>query len=419
MRPRILRTLLHKELLRLSANRGAVAPAGLLVAAAGLLALFSDRAGAPAAALTGNVPQVYVDYWDEYDPWLEHLRGSVPEALKERVIFRSQAGGRGQIFYPPGVGGIQLRPRGAHDRGPGYLVWVWYPGDDATGLAPYEEWFWRESRRYFRGRVELAAARLGPEAPSFGAPSAEDRPGWSWEESHEHFRSQSAAALEKLSPQGRSAVETEVPQVAADRSAPKQTMGFDLRSVVALALVSFSLFFVCVYLLPQLTCEERERGTLLAQALSPASAWEVLAAKMILNFVLAVGLAGLLAAIGRPVAVGRPFFWLIVAVAAIGFQGVGLTVAALARTPRSASTAALCYTMAIGLALIASQHALFWWLRYFVQEYHALRMLYATMTGPTGWRPSIWHYGNLAAAVVLACAWTALAARLFRRRAWQ
>src|SRR5262245_53416706 len=419
MRPRILKTLLHKELLRLAANRGAVAPAALLVAAAGLLALFSDRAGAPGAGLTGNVPLVYVDYWDEYDPWLEHLRGSVPESLKERVTFRSVANRQGQIFYPPGVGAIQLRPRGAHDRGPGYLVWVWYPGDDATGLAPYEEWFWRESRRYFRGRVAAAAERLGPPAPAVDVPGSEDRPGWSWEESHDHFRSRAAAALEKVSAQGRSAVEAAVPPVAADRSPLKQALPFDLRSVVALALVSFSLFFVCVYLLPQLTCEERERGTLLAQALSPATAGEVLAAKILLHFVLAVGLAGLLAAIGRPTAAGRPFFWMVVAVAAVGFQGVGLTVAALARTPRAASTAALCYTMAIGLALIASQHDLFWWLRYFVQEYHALRMLYATMTGPTGWRPSIWHYGNLAAAVVLACAWTALAARLFRRRAWQ
>jgi hypothetical protein len=416
MRLRILRTLLHKELLRLGANRGAVAPAGLLVAAAGLLALFSDRAGAPAAALTGGAPPIFVDYWDERDPWVEHLRGSVPEALKERVTFRSLAGRPGQIFYPPGVGAIQLRPPGGHDKGPGYLVWVWYPGDDGTALAAYEEWFWRESRHYFRERVAAAATRLGSDPP---AASNEDRPAWSWQESHEHFRAQSAAALEKLSPQGRSAVESEVPPVTADRSPLKQAMAFDLRSVVALALVSFSLFFVCVYLLPQLTCEERERGTLLAQALSPASAWEVLTAKMLLHFVLAVGLAGVLAAIGRPVAVSRPFFWMIVAVAAVGFQGVGLTVAALARTPRSASTAALCYTMAIGLALIASQHDLFWWLRYFVQEYHALRMLYATMTGPAGWRPSIWHYGNLVAAAVLACAWTALAARLFRRRAWQ
>lgn len=410
MRVRILRTLLHKELLRLAANRGAVAPAGLLVAAAGLLALFSDRAGTPAAALTGNVPHVYVDYWHD-DDWVEHLRGSVPEALQERVTFRSVVNRPGELRYPQGYGAIQLRPPGAHDKGPGYLVWVWHPGDDATAMAAYEEWFWRESRRYFRGRV---AARLG--APPAGN---EERPGWSWEESHAHFRSQSAAALEKLSPPGRPAIETVVPPIAADRTPMKQAMPFDLRSVVALALVSFALFFVCVYLLPQLTCEERERGTLLAQALSPATAWEVLAAKMILYFVLAIGLVGLLAAIGRPIAVTRPFFWMVVAVAAVGFQGVGLTVAALARTPRAASTTALCYTMAIGLALVASQHDLFWWLRFFVQEYHALRMLYATMSGDPGWRPHIFWYGNLAAAAVLACGWTALAARLFQGRAWQ
>jgi hypothetical protein len=36
--------------------------------------------------------------------------------------------------------------------------------------------------------------------------------------------------------------------------------GLDSRSGMATALVLFGLFFVCVYLLPSLTCEERERG---------------------------------------------------------------------------------------------------------------------------------------------------------------
>jgi hypothetical protein len=38
----------------------------------------------------------------------------------------------------------------------------------------------------------------------------------------------------------------------------------DIRSAVATALVIFSLYFTCVYLLPTLNCEERERGVLLA-----------------------------------------------------------------------------------------------------------------------------------------------------------
>ena len=49
------------------------------------------------------------------------------------------------------------------------------------------------------------------------------------------------------------------------------------------------LFFVCVYLLPSLTCEERERGVLLAQALSPAAPREILAAKFLVLKVLRSG----------------------------------------------------------------------------------------------------------------------------------
>ena len=37
---------------------------------------------------------------------------------------------------------------------------------------------------------------------------------------------------------------------------------------VATGLVIFALYFTCVYLLPTLNCEERERGVLLAQAVT-------------------------------------------------------------------------------------------------------------------------------------------------------
>src|SRR5207244_1854480 len=78
--------------------------------------------------------------------------------------------------------------------------------------------------------------------------------------------------------------------------------GMDLRSSVTTALVLFSLFFACVYLLPSLMCEERERGVLLAQALSPASPREILAAKFLFYPATGVLLAGLLAGIARPAA---------------------------------------------------------------------------------------------------------------------
>src|SRR5207248_4668199 len=111
----------------------------------------------------------------------------------------------------------------------------------------------------------------------------------------------------------------------------------DFRAAVATGLVVFALYFACVYLLPTLNCEERERGVLLAQALSPASPAEILVAKFLFYPVVALALAGLVAGIYHPAVLARPFFWLAAATAAFGSLGIGLTIACFARTQRSAS----------------------------------------------------------------------------------
>src|SRR5205807_6263227 len=115
------------------------------------------------------------------------------------------------------------------------------------------------------------------------------------------------------------------------------TGGLDTRSALATSLILFALCFACVYLLPSLMCEERERGVLLAQALSPASPAEILAAKCLFYPLLGVGLAAVLVSILNAAALAQPFFWLALAVTACGSMGVGLTIACLARTQRNAS----------------------------------------------------------------------------------
>ena len=76
--------------------------------------------------------------------------------------------------------------------------------------------------------------------------------------------------------------------------------------MIATALVVFGICFFCVYLLPSMTCEERERGILLAQALSPASTGEIFLAKFLLlpDVGARCDLAGIFS---RPVLL-RPFF---------------------------------------------------------------------------------------------------------------
>jgi ABC-type Na+ efflux pump permease subunit len=354
MRWRILRTLLHKELLRHLANRGGIVLVLLLIVASMLLSFFGVQ-DASGSGLAPGVQRCYVDYW-ERTPLLTHLAKNVPPELAERIEFRpadrAPTDKHGTIVYPQGAGAIQLRP-GTR----GYHVCFWHPGADGAAMAPFEIWFWQEAFRFTQGSRS------------------------------------SAIEAERLGLKG----------------------GLDPRSGMATALVLFGLFFVCVYLLPSLTCEERERGVLLAQALSPATTGEILTAKFLFYPVLGLTLEAVLAGTYRPSVLTQPFFWLALILAVLGSMGIGLTIASLARTQRSASMGAMCYTLAVALLLFICQQNGIPGLPYLALEYHCPRMLHAALTDSV----LAHHWGHLVAAGVLGTFWAGLAALLFRRHGWQ
>jgi hypothetical protein len=372
MRWYILRTLLHKEVKRQLANRGGIALAALLVVATLLMTFFSRDDG-EGGSLLGGVEHCFVDY-GVADGWIGHLRANVPAELRRRVVFRHIGTNNHPgytITYPPGSGAIQVRTEYVGGQ-PRYKVWLWHPGSDSSSLASYEAWFWRESARYFQREAALV-----------------------------------------LEQSGQSGQGTQLSEIAQERT--RLTGGMDLRSSFTTALVLFSLFFSCVYLLPSLMCEERERGVLLAQALSPASPAEILAAKFLFYPAAGVGLAALIAAIARPVVLLQPFFWLVVIVAAVGSLGIGLTIACLARTQRTASMGALCYMLAVAMLLFICQQGRIPGVPLAALEYHCPRMLHAVLGDAVHW----FHWLNLAAAAALAAGWAVLAATLFRKRGWQ
>jgi hypothetical protein len=358
MRWRILRILLHKEMLRHLANRGGIALVLLLIVAAMLLSFFGshDKAG---GGLVPGVRRCYVDYWAP-SPLVVHLKNNVPAELDDSIEFRpagrAPTDAHGTLVYPQGAAAIQLRPGDGS-----YHVCFWHPGADAAAMAPFEVRFWKEAQRFTQ-------AQAGAERTS-------------------------AIEAESLELKG----------------------GLDPRSGIATALVLFGLFFVCVYLLPSLTCEERERGVLLAQALSPATSGEILAAKFLFYPALGVALAVVLAGTYRPVVLGRPFFWLALGVAVCGSMGIGLAIASLARTQRAANMGAMCYTLAVALLLFICQQNGIPGLPYLALEFHCPRMVHAALTDSV----LAYHWGHLAAAAGLAVLWTGLATWLFRRQAWQ
>ncbi|MBL8793781.1 MAG: ABC transporter permease [Planctomycetia bacterium] len=366
MRWHIFTTLLHKELLRHLANRGGIVLAFLLAGIALLLSLW--KSGNQGPLLGGEVQRCYIVY-EKDDPnraevkrWLTHLRENQPAdwtegQLRIRPIDQFPTDQFGRIIPAANAGTFIVRSQAQQSEGqpPRYEVTFWYPGPNSTAVASYEAWFWKETRNHFQQQPYIDA---------------------------KHERLEGSA---------------------------------DLSSVLAMALVFFGLFFSCVYLLPSMTCEERERGVLLAQALSPASPLEILAAKFFFYPLAGMLLSVVLGGIYRPAVLLLPFFWCAIFVGAIGSMGIGMTIATLARTQRLASVGAMCYLLILALFMVTIQLNSIPILAELVLETHTTKIFHAALSGVvTG---ESWL--RLVAAGFLSVGWAILATVLFRRRGWQ
>jgi ABC-2 type transporter len=411
MRWRILKTLLHKEALRHATNRGGLALAGLLVTASLLLAALNPAAEHDKpATLVGGIHHCLI-WYDEDSDWLRHMIASVPPGLKSNILFHalpSSVGLNDHLKYDTGVGGIEVRSIPTADGVPQYRVYVRYPEGDRAGMAVYENWFWKESQKFFHAKAAEALRERGidPER-ALPAPKLDDDL-WAHRDAYRALFDRYTAVANGSPAQGV------LPQLEMKERAVRGG-ALDLRAAIATALVLFSLCFTCVYLMPSLTCEERERGLLLAQALSPATALEILAAKFLFYPAFGIILATLLAGIHNPAVLARPFFWMSLATLSVGTLGIGMTIACLAKTQRAASLGALCYMLAVALILIVCQQNNITQLPSLALEYHAPHILHATMTNQI--QPE--HRWNLFASALLAAGWAIVAVILFRRRGWQ
>ena len=111
----------------------------------------------------------------------------------------------------------------------------------------------------------------------------------------------------------------------------------------------------------------------------------------------------------------RPIFWMTLVSLGIGSLGIGMTIASLAKSQRSASLAALCYMLVVALVLLLCQQNNIDYLPYASIEYHAPQLLHASLTNQV----QRYHWFNMISCFVLALAWLATAAFLFRKRGWQ
>src|SRR5438105_10952676 len=319
MRWYILRTLLHKEALRHIADRGGIFLALLLIGAALLLSLFG-KDNPDAAPMIGGVKACEIDYWEPNSAWIDHLRSHKP-VQPLFVRFRPERsliiGRDGNIVYEQNFCAIQVRLNGKDATGNNrYLVMCWYPGKDPAVMAPYLDWFWRESLAFFRSRetpVELETAEQHVIHPGDSAlihvkPAKEPADGRAAQKLQYWFPNKETDLGALLKEKDRESTAS-VPTPVSIQVKNEELQGrADERSMVATGLVIFALCFFSVYLLPALTCEERERGVLLAQVLSPASTGEILAAKFLFYPTMGMALGVALAAISPPPVRTKPFF---------------------------------------------------------------------------------------------------------------
>ena len=410
MRFYIVRALLKKELRRHVANRGGIALAVLMIAAAVLLSVFNPTTadgGTSGGNLVDGVHHCFIESSSETEI-TRRLEGRVPPSLKAQIRFRHRPpeSVAGLVGDPPGTCCIRLSPttRG----GKAHLeIEVWHPPGDPGAVAPYEAWFFRATREILQELASEGLARLGADATRLPPlPEASDD---LWAVRHSFDTLESDAA--RIAPSGSAPL---LPKVEIER-APIGASPLDFRSAIATAMVVFALYFCCCYLLPTLNCEERERGVLLAQALSPASPAELVAAKFLFYPVAGIGLAAILGGIYNPAVLNTLFFWLALVAISGGFLGIGMTVSTLAKTQRGAFMGSMCYLMSVSMLIFICSMNGIPFLPQFAIESHGPKILHAAITQAVG--PKDWMH--LLATFGLAACWMTLAGWLFRRRGWQ
>jgi ABC-2 family transporter protein len=420
MRIHILRALFVKELRRHVANRGGIALGLLLVVAAILLSVFNPAglgAGGTSeteggTGLVGGVHRCLLYYTGEDEelmtPLLNHLGKSLPPELKPhvRIDFKPRDRIVSGENYSPGTASIRLTAPTV-DGQRRLRVEIFHPPGDVAAMVPYESWLWRELRIGLQLIAEKKLKSLGVAKPAIRTSSPEDDDLWAIREAFARLQED----VERAKPKGQREI---VPPVEITR----QGLGgqvLELRSAIATALVVFALYFSCVYLLPTLNCEERERGVLLAQALSPASPAEILMAKFLFYPMMGGALAAVIAGIYKPGVLSTLFFWMGLFTVAGGFLGIGMTIATLAKTQRAAFMGAMCYLLSVSLVLIIASTNGIPLISNFALEYHVPRVLHAALSGTV----QNSHWLHLLAAMGLASVWLCVAGWLFRRRGWQ
>ncbi len=378
-RPRFLAILVGREARRLRKNPSALLLLGLLTAIAVLLAI--SRPG----------PKPQMNCWVVYSqesPWVETLRRRAADNPRIHVVPMSAVKTLSDWrIYPPHdcaielVGQVSNLPVPPEPGQSGQVenlphekttLRFLFPGNDPNVIAPYLQWFWPATAEHFGAAPPFAPVTL----PITG--------------------SSRRAVMERL----------------------KQSTVSDLMSeeLVATILLIIVLFVTCCHLQVSFTSQDRERGTLMALALTPASTTELLLSRYIFHMALGGMACAAIIGILRPAAFGHLTLWLTIALASVGLVSVGTVIASLARTQNAAGVLALCYMLFGGvLFYLATKFSAFASLKDAAFESHSLPLLFLSLKQdlPLEKAPGLAKLAGLVGGWTLAANW------LFRLRGWR
>jgi hypothetical protein len=341
---------------------------GLLMAISILISMGGPQLRAMSSG--SKLPTCWVVY-DVDSPWIQHLKRKVPAELPVKIVAANTMPRRGDyITYPSGDGALELYTRNV--RHP-YLI-LRFPGTQPNVMWPHTSWFWKET---------VAFVGQQPAMEHYYVPISRTRS-----------------------------------SVQSTTDVLRQTSLSDLMTIETVgSLLLFGVqLFCCVHLLISFTSQERERGTLLALALTPATPGQILLSKCLFHGGLALTMSGLIVGILHPQALLEPLLWGTLLASTGGFLSVGVLIASLARTQAAAALLTLCYLLTVALIAHLSKGWLaFAIIRELMFEHSTFILAHASLQGANS--AAVWM--RLVALSAVVCGWIIVAAQVFRRRGWR
>ncbi len=173
----------------------------------------------------------------------------------------------------------------------------------------------------------------------------------------------------------------------------------------------------CCHLLVSFTSQDRERGTLMALTLSPATSSEILTAKFIFHLGLSLECCVTIVAILQPMALLQPTLDAQLLLTSFGLMSVGTCISTFARTQAAAGLLALCYMLAGAvLFYLSTKFSAFAVLKQCVFENYSFPPLYQSLKAPLPLTAALTHLATMGAIVAI---WFTLARSSFVRFGWK